>query len=65
MGNQLKHPAGNFCWFELGTSDQAGAKEFYTQLFGWNFEDQPLPPEMGGITMGGSTLTRRFLCQTR
>ncbi len=48
MGNQLKHPAGNFCWFELGTSDQAGAKEFYTQLFGWNFEDQPLPPEMGG-----------------
>jgi uncharacterized protein len=48
MGSQMKHPAGNFCWFELGTSDQNGAKEFYTQLFNWNFVDHPLPPEMGG-----------------
>lgn len=48
MGNQMRHPAGNFCWFELSTSDQNGAKEFYTQLFGWNFVDNPLPPEMGG-----------------
>jgi predicted enzyme related to lactoylglutathione lyase len=49
MGAQLKHPAGNFCWFELGTSDQSAAKEFYTKLFGWRFSDSPLPPEMGGV----------------
>ncbi len=57
MGNQIKHPAGNFCWFELGTTDQAGAKEFYGKLFGWEFDDHPLPPEMGGtytmFTLGG------------
>jgi hypothetical protein len=49
MGTQMKHPAGNFCWFELGTSDRDGAKEFYTKLFGWRFNDSPLPPEMGGV----------------
>lgn len=42
MGTQLKHPAGNFCWFELTTSDQKGATEFYTKLFGWNNVDNPL-----------------------
>jgi uncharacterized protein len=42
MGTQLKHPAGNFCWFELSTSDQTGAKEFYTKLFGWDYVDNPL-----------------------
>jgi predicted enzyme related to lactoylglutathione lyase len=49
MGNQMKHPAGNFCWFELGTTDQNGAKEFYGKLFGWQAVDTPLPPEMGGV----------------
>jgi predicted enzyme related to lactoylglutathione lyase len=49
MGTLLKHPAGNFCWFELGTSDQSAAKEFYIKLFGWQFKDSPLPPEMGGV----------------
>lgn len=49
MGSQVKHPAGNFCWFELGTSDQNAAKEFYTGLFDWRFNDMPLPPEMGGV----------------
>jgi predicted enzyme related to lactoylglutathione lyase len=49
MGNQMKHPAGNFCWFELGTTDQNAAKEFYGQLFGWQSVDTPLPPEMGGV----------------
>jgi uncharacterized protein len=49
MGTQMKHPAGNFCWFELGTSDQDAAKEFYTKLFGWRFNDEQMPPEMGGV----------------
>jgi predicted enzyme related to lactoylglutathione lyase len=55
MSSQTKHAAGNFCWFELGTSDQNAAKEFYTKLFDWSFNDSPLPPEMGGVY---TTLTK-------
>jgi predicted enzyme related to lactoylglutathione lyase len=29
------HPAGNFCWVELGTGDSAAAERFYGRLFGW------------------------------
>jgi uncharacterized protein len=51
MGNLMKHPAGNFCWIELGTSDQKAAKEFYGQLFGWQSNDIPMGEEMGDYTM--------------
>lgn len=33
-----------FCWIELATSDQAGAKKFYTSLFGWSADDSPMGP---------------------
>jgi uncharacterized protein len=36
------HAAGRFCWVDLGTSDAADAKRFYTGLFGWAFEDRPM-----------------------
>ena len=32
----LKH--GQVCWAELATDDLAGAKSFYSDLFGWNFK---------------------------
>jgi predicted enzyme related to lactoylglutathione lyase len=35
---------GAFSWFELMTSDPGAAKEFYTKLFGWSFEDMPMGP---------------------
>ena len=38
-----KHQAGTFCWLELSTTDQAAAGEFYTKLFGWEKQDNPLP----------------------
>ncbi len=38
------HPPGSFCWIELGTTDQAAAKKFYTSLFGWTAEDSPMGP---------------------
>jgi uncharacterized protein len=50
MGTQFKHPAGNFCWFELTTSDQKAATEFYTKLFGWNHVDNILPDDAGVYT---------------
>ena len=30
---------GSFCWTEIATSDAAKAKEFYTNVFGWKFQD--------------------------
>ena len=35
---------GDFCWFELATTDQAGAKRFYESLFGWTSADMPIGP---------------------
>jgi predicted enzyme related to lactoylglutathione lyase len=46
--NQAK--PGNFCWFELATSDQAAAKTFYGGLFGWTANDFPMGPH-GYYTM--------------
>src|SRR6185295_20041803 len=37
---------GNFCWVELATSDSEAAKNFYTQLFGWDVQDNPMGPDM-------------------
>ena len=37
---------GAFCWVELGTSDNEAAKNFYTQLFGWEADDHPMGPDM-------------------
>lgn len=39
-----RHPAGNFCWLELATSDQNAAKAFYGSLFGWSASDSPYGP---------------------
>ena len=32
-----KHHTGKFVWFDLFTSDSDAAKQFYGNLFGWNF----------------------------
>lgn len=33
---------GAISWSELMTSDVAGAKQFYSQMFGWEYEDAPM-----------------------
>jgi predicted enzyme related to lactoylglutathione lyase len=33
---------GSFCWIELGTSDDAAAREFYTKLFGWSVVEEDM-----------------------
>lgn len=45
MSDVEKHPPGNFCWVEVGTTDPAQAKRFYSKLFGWELEDLPVGPE--------------------
>ena len=42
----MEPKTGSFCWLELGTTDQSGAKQFYSNLFGWTTEDMPMGPDM-------------------
>ena len=42
---------GTFCWIELGTSDNDAAKSFYTQLFDWEYVDNPMGPDQGVYTI--------------
>ncbi|MFZ0213249.1 MAG: VOC family protein [Candidatus Acidiferrales bacterium] len=44
MANIEKHRPGDFCWIELATTDQAAAKKFYGELFGWATDDSPMGP---------------------
>lgn len=44
----MTHVPGMFCWFEYGTTDAAAAKVFYTELFGWDAFDVPMPGESDG-----------------
>ncbi len=36
-----EHAPGNFCWAEIGTTNVAKAKRFYTELFNWETQDVP------------------------
>lgn len=45
MPNVDAYQPGSFCWVELGTSDQPGAKRFYSDLFAWTANDIPMGPD--------------------
>ncbi len=47
MGKRERYEPGTFCWVDLSTSDADGAKAFYGELFGWEFEDNEIPG--GGV----------------
>jgi predicted enzyme related to lactoylglutathione lyase len=40
-----RYKPGSFCWIELGTTDQAAAREFYGALFGWSVQEMPMGPD--------------------
>ena len=42
MTTTAQHAIGTFCWPELASTDQAGAKTFYAGLFGWTPNDAPM-----------------------
>jgi len=71
MATIHSYSLGTPCWFELGTTDQTAAKNFYGQLFGWEAQDSPMGPgefytmfQLGGRTAGAAyTLPRRVLDQ--
>ncbi|MDX6633488.1 MAG: uncharacterized protein QOG09_255 [Solirubrobacterales bacterium] len=42
MGERSEYAPGTFSWTDLATTDQEGAKAFYSELFGWQAEDMPV-----------------------
>jgi uncharacterized protein len=55
MPKRTSYDQGTPNWVDLQTSDPDAAKAFYADLFGWNYDDQPMP--QGGsysmATLGG------------
>jgi uncharacterized protein len=46
---------GKFVWYEHMSADPAGARKFYTALFGWHVEDMPMGgPQPYPLIMNGS-----------
>jgi uncharacterized protein len=42
MGERTSYTPGTFSWADVSTTDQEGAKSFYSGLFGWEAEDLPV-----------------------
>ena len=47
MGKRESYEPGTFSWLDLSTGDAGSAKDFYGELFGWEFEDNDIPG--GGV----------------
>src|SRR3954471_13926114 len=47
MGERDSYEHGTFSWADLATPDAQASKDFYGGLFGWDFEDNPIPD--GGV----------------
>jgi hypothetical protein len=43
MAERTSYDPGTFSWAELATSDADGAKAFYGNVLGWEYEDMPIP----------------------
>ena len=50
MSECTEYAPGTFCWAELGTNDEAGARSFYAELFDWQTEISPMGAGMGDYT---------------
>jgi predicted enzyme related to lactoylglutathione lyase len=55
MGERTTYTPGTFCWTDLATTDQEGAKAFYGALFGWEATDSPIGEGVvySSMSMGG------------
>ncbi len=58
MGERTSYTPGTFSWTDLTTTNQEAAKAFYTALFGWEADDQPIGEDMvySMMTLGGKTV---------
>jgi predicted enzyme related to lactoylglutathione lyase len=55
MTVRTSYRQGTPSWVDLQTTDQAAAKAFYAGLFGWTYDDQPMPdgPVYSMAKLGG------------
>jgi predicted enzyme related to lactoylglutathione lyase len=62
MGERTSYPPGTFSWAELVTSDAAAAKAFYTDVFGWDYRDNPVGEGMVYSTalLGGQAVAALY-----
>jgi hypothetical protein len=62
MGERDSHEQGTFSRTDLSTPDAEASKQFYGGLFGWDFEDNPIPE--GGVyvmaRLGGRAAAAMF-----
>jgi uncharacterized protein len=42
LGERSEYRPGTFSWADLATTDPDGAKRFYGELFGWEYDDTPV-----------------------
>jgi uncharacterized protein len=43
MSQRTSYTQGTPCWMDLMTTDPEAAKSFYGRLFGWTYDDVPMP----------------------
>jgi predicted enzyme related to lactoylglutathione lyase len=43
MPKRTEYPQGTPNWVDLQTTDQSAAKQFYSSLLGWSYDDNPMP----------------------
>ena len=67
MAERTSYPPGTFSWAELVTSDGDAAKAFYTQLFGWEYDDQPISDDAvySMAKIDGKSVAALFADQTQ
>ena len=51
MPTRDSYAQGTPSWVDLSTTDQDAAKAFYASVFGWGYEDSPMPDREGTYTM--------------
>src|ERR1700694_5057182 len=68
MPKVTRHAPGAPCWFGLSTTDQGGAKKFYSSLFGWSVAGYPMGPgevysmfQLHGVDVGAAATLRKDL----
>ena len=62
MGERDSYEHGTFSWTDLATPDAQASKQFYGGLFGWAFEDNPIPDDGVYVMarMGGRAAAAMF-----
>ena len=55
-GNIMAGKQSGFIWYELMTTDVAGAKAFYQHVVDWNFQEMPMPDMTYTVLKAGDSM---------